>query len=121
MFELLIKLLPLGVVGGGVYYGQEAFEPVFDIVRGTAVQQEVNQIARFIQLDLIDGDAPDSSSLPDYIHARMLVTSGDRDTAQDFWGSPYTLVHGDGVYIVSSWGPDMEPDTDDDIVARVSG
>lgn len=121
MFDFLFKLFPLGVVAGGLYYGQDALQPVLDIVHGMAVQQEVNQIADFIQLDLVDGDAPEPYAFADYIHSRMMTRSGDRDTAFDFWGSPYTLVEGDRVYIVSSWGPDMEPDTDDDIVARVFG
>jgi hypothetical protein len=123
MIEGLTKLLPMFImVGGGAKLASKS-DVILNFTRKTAVQSEINDLAKCMQLDVIDGpqNVPSDENWPAYLRKNLKVQEGvQRDVTQDQWGRPYRLVRTEAYVLIVSDGPDRASDTSDDIRAKVS-
>jgi hypothetical protein len=88
-----------------------------DFFVGVAVRQELRDITTMVYVDSFFGEAPKSENFSDYLHRNMIVREANknRDTAKDFWGTPYRLEADQHSFAIVSAGPDGVFGTNDDI------
>ena len=118
---MLTKLLPLLVVGAGVYKNSDKISRILNLATVAGVQIEMKSICKQIKLDSIDGTLPsvEPAEFAKYLRAniRSQDGQGNRDYSNDMWGMPYRLVIKDRIATVSSAGPDKVFGTSDDVRA----
>ena len=110
MLSILLKLMPMGIVAGGVATSTDKFEPLIAYVQTVMVQFEEANIGKCLKLDTIDSTPlPTQAQFADYIRKNMDVKEGSkRDPANDLWGKPYKIFYKDEVASIVSAGPDMK-------------
>ncbi len=122
MVDLIFKAIPMAVmIGGGAKLLDQA-PSLFNIVKKTVVQVEVDEVAKIIKADIITGTAPPTEENFKSFLQRNLMTMSDskgRDTSLDHWGHPYRLVRKENLLLIKSNGEDEKPDTEDDIFSSV--
>lgn len=118
MLSILLKLMPMGIVAGGVATSQEKFEPLVHYVQTVMVEFEMSSVGKCLKLDSIDGSAlPNQSQFADYIRKNMDVKEGSkRDPSTDLWGQPYKIFYKEEIASIVSAGPDLKFETADDVV-----
>lgn len=114
------KILPLLIIAGAAKEGVEKMQPLLDYSQSVAVQSEMNNLTRMILLDYTtDEYLPTDEEFPDWVR-RSQQTKGNRDPANDSWGTPYRLErHEGGIVIIRSAGKDKKYDTKDDLKSQV--
>ncbi len=128
MFAKLIGVCAtIFIIGKFAGIGGEQIKYFTDIAKITLTQHEVNSIAHQIYgMTIVDGRIPDKSSeeWAAYIRANMKADIPGRDPAKDYWDEFYKVNEVDIVpglsgagFIVKSYGPDAQEDTEDDITS----
>ncbi|CAK0771342.1 conserved hypothetical protein [Gammaproteobacteria bacterium] len=84
---------------------------------------EVHEIAKVVYIDYVSSSrnlsALSQNEFAAYLRKRVKIDDPTRDSAKDPWLMPYRImVWQYGGYEIRSAGPDLEFDTDDDIVAE---
>lgn len=122
MLAAISKLIPVVTLAGGAIASSPKLQAQIAKVVATtqviATQSEVSDISKMVYLDSIDGQQPKPEQFAEYLRKNMRTKDGiSRDTSKDQWGQPYRLVYNKQrrQLIVSSAGPDMRFDTNDDI------
>jgi hypothetical protein len=116
--------MPLVAFVGGGYATNDDVKAKIDKIIGytkvVSVQYEVNNIAKMVYLDTLDGTQPVAGEFTAYVKKNMKNKVGQtRDTTKDFWGTLYKLQYfpGENKFVVSSAGPDKAFGSDDDIIS----
>lgn len=123
MVSLLVKGLPLAImVAGGVKMVQKSPD-LINFSKKTVAQTEINEIAKFIKLQSIDGlsSLPTPETFSAFLKQNMRLDNQalGRDVSQDHWGHPYRLLQNQNTMIIISDGPDGHAETSDDVRGRV--
>jgi hypothetical protein len=124
MVDQIGKIIPLITVAGGTAASspqiKAQLEKILETTQTVAVQQEVNDIAKMVYLDVVGEHAPKPEEFAAYLKKNMRAANGGaRDTSLDIWGTPYGLVYDTAnhvVYVISA-GPDKQYNTADDVYA----
>lgn len=113
MIEALIKLLPILTVAVGFAVSSPNVKAqigkLMQTAKVLATQQDVSDIAKMVYLDSADGSGPTPEEFSAYLKNHMRTA--------DPWNQPYRLRY-DKIrkeLVVSSAGPDLTFDTNDDI------
>ncbi|HRK07179.1 MAG TPA: type II secretion system protein GspG [Pseudobdellovibrionaceae bacterium] len=124
MIEAIAKSIPVVTMAGGAAASSDEIkaqiQKVIETTKVIATQQEVNDIAKMIYLDTIDGSHPKVSEFAAYLQRNMMTKNNiQRDTSKDQWGTAYVLRYdkNKNELRVSSAGPDTKMNTPDDIIA----
>ena len=114
------KILPLLIIAGAAKEGVEKMQPLLDYSQSVAVQSEMNNLSRMILLDYTtDEYLPTEEEFPDWVR-RSQQAKGNRDPANDSWGTPYRLETKEGgIVIIRSAGADKKYNTKDDLKSQV--
>lgn len=115
-----IKLIPVILLAGGVYYGAKHFEPFFNkvttkvkvLVTGLELGRMRDEISMHATLN---GEIPGEESqeeFSEWLRKNFSPYWGSRDTANDYWDNPYqmTPAKGENMYALFSFGPNGEED-----------
>ena len=118
MIGLLVRLMPIAVVGYAMRDGTESAEEMIDKVSDLAnvivAQAELRGVAKHIELETIHGKSI-PTDLPSYMRDYMTAEGGaDEDTGLDPWGERYRIERSGKRYRLYSSGPDLRAGTDDD-------
>ena len=119
----LSKLLPVAALAGGGAANkddiQKHIDKVVNYTKTVSCQYELNNIAKFIYIEVASGGAkPKASEFSEFLRKNQRTNLGvDRDPAIDFWGTKYVLIYNKDLFYVYSAGPDAEFKTEDDLYA----
>ena len=117
---MIFRLIPLLLMLGGIYKGLDRFTPILNFTQVSAVQSELSQLVRIIQLDSLESQLEFHSQQEFSEYVRRNMTSKKRpDTSIDPWGQPYLFDGSGGGLKIISTGPDKVKSTRDDIVLVV--
>lgn len=124
MIDQIAKIIPLVTVAGGTAVSspqiKSQIQKLLTATTVVATQQEVNDLAKIVYLDVIGENRPKPEDFQSYVRKNMLAKNNSpRDTSQDMWGTPYGLAYDEknAVLYVISAGPDKAYNTTDDIYA----
>ena len=125
---MFLKLIGIGISAfllvESTDVGKKQWEYFTNLATIILTQSEVNNISKLIYPELV---IPNDFKLPyededywsEYIRTHMSSGDKGRDTSLDLWReTPYNIMEMDDEsgYMVRSAGPDLEHDTDDDIM-----
>ncbi len=116
--SVFAKVLPLAILAGGVYKGQDKIRAIANFPVKMGVQMEMTNIARILTIETVDESWPMPEEFSEYLRASMKKKKG-RDVASDLWGSRYVLCDKEERLIVVSAGPDCTYNTPDDLKSTV--
>ena len=124
MVEAVAKAIPIVTMAGGAAASSDEIkaqiQKVIETTKVIATQQEVNDIAKMIYLDVMDGSHPKAADFGNYLRKQMMTKNNvQRDTSKDLWGTAYVLTYdkNKNELRVASAGPDMKMNSPDDLIA----
>lgn len=118
---MLTKLIPLALIVGLAAKGgpmmKDQMEYLTNYAKISATHAELSNYKKLMIIEMVEfGRAPNGSEWQEIIRSQVEQT--DRDPLVDMWGYYITYWSSEWDFALSSAGPDVTLNTDDDIVVR---